>query len=188
MPGGVPGGLLLVAADAQLSLLQSELFGHDKGAFTGADRARAGLFEVADGGTIFLEEIGEISQATQVNRLRGWTRPPSVTWEGPGRSPSTCGSSPPRTATCKEMVRQGLLREDLFYRLSTITVLVPALRDRPEDVELRIPKMERAQFGHNRPRRVRKSLNLQGSLAEAGGNRTARSLAKGPRARQKRQK
>lgn len=115
-------------------LLESELFGHKRGAFTGAVDDRVGLLERADGGTIFLDEIGDISPAFQVKLLR-------VLQEGEIRP---LGSNRRRTvnirvvaATNKDLmeeVRAGHFRMDLFYRLSTFTISVPPLRDRREDI------------------------------------------------------
>ena len=126
--------VVVECAALQESLLQSELFGHEKGAFTGADRAKAGLFEVADGGTIFLDEIGEISPATQVNLLRVLD---TSTFRRVGGTREIRVDVRVLAATNRGlpgMVKQGLFREDLFYRLSTITVEVPPLRARREDV------------------------------------------------------
>ena len=120
----------------QESLLQSELFGHERGAFTGADRAKPGLFEVANGGTIFLDEAGEISQATQTKLLRVLD---TSTFRHVGGTREIRVDLRILAATNRDvlsMVRQGLFREDLFYRLSTITVQVPPLRARPGDVDL----------------------------------------------------
>ena len=120
----------------QESLLQSELFGHERGAFTGADRAKAGLFEVANGGTIFLDEIGEVSQATQAKLLRVLD---TSTFRHVGGTKEIRVDVRILTATNRDvlsMVRHGLFREDLFYRLSTITVEVPPLRARSGDVDL----------------------------------------------------
>jgi len=120
----------------QESLLQSELFGHERGAFTGADRAKPGLFEVANGGTIFLDEIGEVSQATQTKLLRVLD---TSTFRHVGGTREIRVDVRILAATNRDvpsMVRQGLFREDLFYRLSTITVEVPPLRNRIGDVDL----------------------------------------------------
>jgi DNA-binding NtrC family response regulator len=123
-------------AALQESLLQSELFGHERGAFTGADKAKPGLFEVAHGGTIFLDEIGEISPATQVNLLRVLD---TSVFRHVGGTREIRVDVRVLAATNRDlraMVAKGLFREDLFYRMSTITVEVPPLRKRGTDVEL----------------------------------------------------
>ena len=115
-------------------LLESELFGHLRGAFTGAVAAKKGLFEVADGGTIFLDEIGNISLETQSKLLR-------VIQE---REFTPVGDTSPRkvdvrivaatNVSLKQAVDEGTFREDLFYRLNVITIELPPLRERPEDI------------------------------------------------------
>lgn len=128
--------VIVECAALQESLLQSELFGHERGAFTGADRAKPGLFEVANGGTIFLDEIGEVSPATQTKLLRVLD---TSTFRHVGSTREIRVDVRILTATNRDipaMVRQGLFREDLFYRLSTIAVEVPPLRARGGDVEL----------------------------------------------------
>ena len=120
----------------QESLLSSELFGHERGAFTGADRAKPGLFEVASGGTIFLDEIGEVSQATQVKLLRVLD---TSTFRHVGGTREIRVDVRVVAATNRDlpsMVKQGHFREDLYYRLSALSIPVPALRERPSDVEL----------------------------------------------------
>lgn len=128
--------VVVECAALQESLLQSELFGHERGAFTGADRAKPGLFEVAHGGTIFLDEIGEVSPATQVKLLRVMD---SSTFRHVGGTAEIHVDARVLAATNRDvpaMVRQGMFREDLYYRLSTITVEVPPLRSRGSDIEL----------------------------------------------------
>jgi DNA-binding NtrC family response regulator len=123
-------------AALQESLLQSELFGHERGAFTGADRAKPGLFEVAHGGTLFLDEIGEVSLATQVKLLRVLD---TSTFRHVGGTQEIRVDVRVIAATNRDLgslVRQGLFREDLFYRLSTLTMRVPPLRERGTDIFL----------------------------------------------------
>jgi two-component system, NtrC family, response regulator AtoC len=126
--------VVVECAALQEDLLQSELFGHERGAFTGAERAKPGLFEVAHGGTIFLDEIGEVSQATQVKLLRVLD---TGTFRHVGGTKEIRVDVRVVAATNRDlgaMVRQRLFREDLFYRLSTITIEVPPLRARPADI------------------------------------------------------
>jgi two-component system response regulator HydG len=123
-------------AALQESLLQSELFGHERGAFTGADKAKPGLFEVAHGGTIFLDEIGEISPATQVSLLRVLD---TSVFRHVGGTREIRVDVRVLAATNRDlraMVSKGLFREDLYYRLSTISVEIPPLRKRTGDIEL----------------------------------------------------
>jgi transcriptional regulator with PAS, ATPase and Fis domain len=140
-------------AALQESLLQSELFGHERGAFTGAERSKPGLFEVADGGTIFLEEIGEISPATQTKLLRVLD---TSTFRHVGGTKEIHVDVRVLTATNRDvpaMVKQGLFREDLYYRLSTITIEVPPLRVRQGDVKLlaeQFVKVLNERFGSNK--------------------------------------
>jgi DNA-binding NtrC family response regulator len=123
-------------AALQESLLQSELFGHERGSFTGADKAKPGLFEVAHGGTIFLDEIGEISQATQVNLLRVLDTSVFRHVGGTSEIRVDVRVLAATNRDLRAMVTKGLFREDLFYRMSTITVEIPPLRKRIGDVEL----------------------------------------------------
>jgi DNA-binding NtrC family response regulator len=128
--------VVVECAALQETLLQSELFGHERGAFTGAERSKPGLFEVAHGGTIFLDEVGEISPATQTTLLRVLD---TSTFRHVGGTKEIHVDVRVLAATNRDipaMVRQGLFRQDLFYRLSTIAVDVPPLRARGADVEL----------------------------------------------------
>ncbi|MEI6668827.1 MAG: sigma-54 dependent transcriptional regulator [Acidobacteriota bacterium] len=128
--------VVVECAALQETLLQSELFGHERGAFTGADRAKPGLFEVANGGTIFLDEIGEVSQTTQVKLLRVLD---TSTFRHVGGTSEIHVDVRVLAATNRDlpaMVKQGLFREDLYYRLSTITIETPPLRKRAADIDL----------------------------------------------------
>ncbi|MGH8733482.1 MAG: sigma-54 interaction domain-containing protein, partial [Burkholderiales bacterium] len=115
-------------------LVESELFGHEKGAFTGATAQRVGRFELADGGTIFLDEVGETSPAMQLRLLR-------VLQEG---EYTTVGGRTPIKANVRivaathrdlrRLIQQGLFREDLFYRLNVVPIRLPPLRERLDDI------------------------------------------------------
>lgn len=118
------------------SLLESELFGYEKGAFTGADNTHKGHFERADGGTIFLDEIGEINQATQVKLLRVLQE---KKFERVGGEKSIEVDVRVVAATNKileDEVKAGHFREDLFYRLNVVRIHVPPLRERKDDIPL----------------------------------------------------
>ena len=118
------------------SLLESEIFGHERGAFTGAIERRVGRFELAEGGTLFLDEIGEISASTQVKLLRFLE---TRTIERVGGSKSLELDVRLVAATNRnldQMVTEGKFREDLFFRLNVVRIPLPALRERPEDIPL----------------------------------------------------
>ena len=133
-------------------VLESELFGHEKGAFTGAVNAKPGLIELADGGTLFLDEIGEMETESQVKLLRVLET----------RSFFRVGGTRSRTvdmrlvaATNRDLadaIRQGKFRQDLFYRINTISVTLPPLRDRREDVRVLAEHFleQNAQYGRKR--------------------------------------
>ncbi len=120
------------------TLLESELFGHEKGAYTGADQMAKGRFELAHNSTIFLDEIGEIDQATQVKLLRVLQE---KKFERVGGSQTIEVDVRVVAATNKnleELVKQGKFREDLFYRLNVVRIEVPPLRERKDDIPLLI--------------------------------------------------
>jgi len=139
--GAIPSGLL-----------ESELFGHVRGAFTGADRDRTGLFGAADGGTLLLDEIGELPMELQPKLLR-------VLQEGEVRRVGTNQAVPvdvrvvaASAIDLRQGVMQGLFREDLFYRLAVITIDLPPLRRRPEDIAPLVTSyLPRLAARHGRP-------------------------------------
>jgi len=117
-------------------LIESELFGHEKGAFTGATERRMGRFEAAESGTLFLDEIGELDLAVQVKLLRAIQE---RTFERVGSSQSISVDVRIVTATNRDLleeVAQGRFREDLYYRVAVVPVSLPALRERREDIRL----------------------------------------------------
>ncbi len=118
-------------------LLESELFGHEKGAFTGASERRIGRFEQASGGTIFLDEIGEIDASTQVKLLRVMSE--QHAFERVGGNQTLRADARVIAATNKnleKLVREGKFRDDLFFRLNVVRITMPPLRERKEDIPL----------------------------------------------------
>ena len=128
--------VLVDCAALQENLLESELFGHERGAFTGADRAKPGLFEVAHRGTIFLDEVGEISPATQTKLLRVLDTSEFRHVGGNGEIRVDVRLVAATNRDLPGMVHRGFFREDLYYRMSTITLEVPPLRKRGNDIGL----------------------------------------------------
>ena len=118
------------------SLLESELFGHEKGAFTGATFNRKGRFEMADGGTIFLDEIATISPKMQIELLRVLETKSFVRVGGNKEITSDFRVICATNRDLKSMVKSGTFREDLFYRLNVVNITIPPLRERTDDIPL----------------------------------------------------
>jgi len=116
--------------------IDSELFGHEKGAFTGAANKRSGYFEVADGGTIFLDEVGELPLSTQVRLLRVLESGEYIKVGSSKVEKTNVRIVAATNTNMDEAIRLGKFREDLFYRLSTIIINIPPLRERKEDIPI----------------------------------------------------
>ncbi|MGE0394313.1 MAG: sigma-54-dependent transcriptional regulator [Vicinamibacterales bacterium] len=122
-------------AALQENLLESELFGHEKGAFTGADKQRVGRFEQADGGTLFLDEIGDMSPNTQAKILRVLQEQEFERLGGTRTLKVDVRLIAATNRHLPSMVEAGTFREDLYYRLNVVTIEMPPLRDRKEDIQ-----------------------------------------------------
>ena len=116
--------------------IDSELFGHEKGAFTGATQTRSGYFEVADGGTIFLDEVGELPLPTQVRLLRVLETGEFIKVGASKVQKTNVRIVGATNVNMPEAIQKGKFREDLYYRLSTIEIPLPPLRERKEDIPL----------------------------------------------------
>ena len=133
------------------SLIESELFGHEKGAFTGADRMKKGRFEMADGGTLFLDEIGDLPPQTQIKLLRVLQE---KEFERLGGTETIKTNIRLITATNRDLedaISKGAFREDLFYRLNVFSIFLPPLRDRKSDILLLAEHfLEKYEAEHNK--------------------------------------
>lgn len=118
------------------NLVESELFGHEKGAFTGADRKKPGRFEIADGGTLFLDEVGDMNPDTQAKLLRVLQENEAVRVGGTDPYPFDVRVIAATNQDLNQSIRENRFREDLFYRLNVIPIHVPPLRDRAQDIPL----------------------------------------------------
>jgi len=143
------------------TLLESELFGHERGAFTGADRERRGRFELADGGTLFLDEIGDLPKGTQVKLLRVLQE---QAFERVGGTRTLKVDVRVIAATHRDleaMVKAGQFRDDLYYRLNVVSVQIPPLRDRREDIPLLVDRFLRAFAEEGQAKQVsREAMDL----------------------------
>ncbi len=117
------------------NLIESELFGHEKGAFTGADQRKIGKFQYADGGTLFLDEVGDISPSMQVKLLRVLQEKKFMPVGSNHEVESNVRIIAATNRNLEEMMQKGVFREDLFYRLSVLPIFLPPLRERKEDLE-----------------------------------------------------
>jgi len=127
--------------------IDSELFGHEKGAFTGATNTREGYFEVADGGTIFLDEVGELPLTTQVRLLRVLENGEFIKVGSSKVQKTNVRIVTATNVKMQEAIEKGKFREDLYYRLSTIEIAIPSLRERKEDIHLLFRKFA-SDFAH----------------------------------------
>jgi DNA-binding NtrC family response regulator len=130
------------------SLLESELFGHERGAFTGAVTKKHGIFEIADGGTVFLDEIGDLSQSLQVKLLRVVETKGFRRVGGTERINVDVRLIAATNRDLPEMVRKGEFREDLYYRINVVSILLPPLREHREDIPLLLEHFL-AELGHS---------------------------------------
>jgi DNA-binding NtrC family response regulator len=128
------------AAALSPTLLESEMFGHEKGAFTGAVERRSGRFELADGGTLFLDEVSEIDPAIQVKLLRVLEERAFERVGGVKTLNVDVRLIAATNRDLKKLVSEGKFRDDLFYRLSVVTIVLPPLRERREDIPLLVNK------------------------------------------------
>ncbi len=157
------------------TLLESELFGYEKGAFTGAAERRRGRFELADGGTVFLDEIGEIDAATQVKLLRVLE---TRSFERVGGTETLQCDLRVVAATnkdLKEMVKAGTFREDLFYRLSVINLELPPLRERRSEIP-RLAQSFAAEFSAENGKNVTVSASALEKLQQKNWKGNIREL------------
>lgn len=127
--------------------IDSELFGHEKGAFTGATGTREGYFEVADGGTIFLDEVGELPLTTQVRLLRVLENGEFIKVGSSQVQKTNVRIVAATNVNLFDAIEKGKFREDLYYRLSTVDITLPPLRERKDDIHLLFRKFA-SDFGH----------------------------------------
>jgi len=158
------------------TLLESELFGHEKGAFTDAHEMRRGKFELAEGGTLFLDEVGDMSPGGQAKLLRVLEQKVITRVGGAAPIPTNVRVVAATNTDLVEAVREKRFREDLYYRLSVVTQALPALRDRPEDI-LPLAEFFLAQFcGQASRKRLQLSAEARRRLQAHGWPGNVREL------------
>jgi DNA-binding NtrC family response regulator len=151
------------------TLLESELFGHEKGAFTGAAERRIGRFELADTGTLFLDEIGEIPIATQVKLLRVLEQREFLRLGGTQPIQVNVRVIAATNRPLRQHVEEGTFRADLFYRLNVLSINLPPLRERPEDIPHLVRKfITDYSTEHDRPM-ARQRARVEKPRGEHGG-------------------
>ncbi|MDH4035136.1 MAG: sigma-54 dependent transcriptional regulator, partial [candidate division Zixibacteria bacterium] len=128
--------IIVDCTSLQENLLESELFGHERGAFTGAVTKKHGIFEIADGGTVFLDEIGDISQSLQVRLLRVVETKSFRRLGGNDRINTDVRLVAATNRDLKDMVHKREFREDLYYRINVVNISLPPLREHPDDIPL----------------------------------------------------
>lgn len=153
-------------------LIESELFGHEKGAFTGAASQRIGKFELADGGTVFLDEIGDMSLNAQAKVLRALEEGKIERVGGNKQIPVNVRVLAATNKNLQDAIKQGLFREDLYHRLSVIPIRVPALRDRRDDIPILAKAFSDEICSHNgiAPKRFSDAAIRVLQSMEWGGN------------------
>ena len=160
--------------------IDSELFGHEKGAFTGAANARKGYFEVADGGTIFLDEVGELPLTTQVRLLRVLENGEFIKVGASSVQKTNVRIVSATNLDMEKAIQKGKFREDLYYRLSTVEIKIPPLRERKDDIHLLFRKFA-SDFAkkYNMPtiRLVEGAQKLLNSFRWNGNIRQLRNVA-----------
>jgi len=142
------------------NLLESELFGHEKGAFTGADKRKEGLFESADNGTLFLDEIGELPMGMQVKLLRVLQEREFRRVGGTNNIPLNIRLVAATNQNLSEMIKEGSFREDLFYRLNVVSIELPPLRSRQDDIPLLINSFYQRLTGRGEYQIQKQALEL----------------------------
>ena len=144
------------------TLIESEIFGHEKGAFTGAVERRVGCFELANGGTLLLDEMGEMPSAPRPSCCACWKSASCAGWARAPSRRSMCACWPPPTATPIEAVAEGHLRADLFYRLNVFNIHMPPLREHLDD----LPAMAEAMLSEMNQKHGRKVSGVAPSMLD----------------------